>query len=59
MGFWGAAWWLERRRHADYAQKLRVEMKIDLKAEMAKLADEFGLDPDEALEEVTAILAGR
>lgn len=54
-----AAWWLERRHHADYAQKVRVEMKVDLRAEVRKLADELGLDEDAALEEVNAILAGR
>jgi hypothetical protein len=54
-----AAWWLERRRHEDYAQRTRVDMKIDVKAEARKIAEELGLNEQEVLDEVNAILAGR
>jgi transposase-like protein len=54
-----AAWWLERRKHQDYAQKVRVDVKIDLRAEITKLADELGLDPDAAIAEAEAIYSAR
>lgn len=54
-----AAWWLERRRYQHYARRDQIEMKIDVKAEVRKLAEELGLDPAAALDEVEAILGSR
>lgn len=53
-----AAWWLERRRSADFARHDKVEMTVDLKREAEKIAAEMGLDPDEVLREAQAILKG-
>ena len=53
-----AAWWLERRKYADFARHDQVDMRIDVKAEARKAARELGLeDEDAAIEEVMAILA--
>lgn len=54
-----AAWWLERRRHQDYGRRDSVEMKIDLRTEIAKLATELGLDPDAIMAEAEGILGAR
>lgn len=54
-----AAWWLERRRYQHYARRDQLDVRLDIKAEVAKLADELGLDAEVALAEVEAILAGR
>lgn len=54
-----AAWWLERRRYQSYARRDQVEMRIDIKAEVRKLAEELGLDADAAIAEVEAILGSR
>lgn len=54
-----AAWWLERRRYQNYARRDQLEMRIDIKAEVRKLAEELGLDSEAALAEVEAILAER
>lgn len=53
-----AAWWLERRKHQAYGRKDSVEMRIDLRAEAAKVAAELGLDDETLMAEVNAILAG-
>lgn len=52
-----AAWWLERRRHEDYARREKVEMTVDVRAVAAQLAEAQGLDPDEVLAEAERILA--
>lgn len=54
-----AAWWLERRRYQSYARRDSIDVRIDVKAEAARLADELGLDADTILAEATAILAGK
>jgi hypothetical protein len=54
-----AAWWLERRKYADYGRKDKVEMTIDLRKEAERIAAEQGLDPDEVLREAEAIMAGK
>lgn len=52
-----AAWWLERRRSADYARHERVDMTvIDARKEAEKIAGEYGLDADAVLAEAEAIL---
>jgi len=53
-----AAWWLERRKYADYARREKVDMSIDLKQEAQKIAAEMGLDPAEVLAEAEAIMRG-
>jgi len=53
-----AAWWLERRKYADYARREKVDMSIDLKQEATKIAAEMGLDPAEVLAEAEAIMRG-
>lgn len=54
-----AAWWLERRHHEDFAQRSKVEMSVDLRAEVKRVAAERGLDEDAVMAEADAILAGR
>lgn len=53
-----AAWWLERRRHTDFAQHQRVDMTVDVRREAERLAGEFGLDADEIIAEAEAVLRG-
>jgi len=58
-GSWqAAAWWLERRRHEDYAQRSKVEMSIDIKREAERIAAANGLDPAEVMAEAERVLAG-
>lgn len=47
-----AAWWLERRKYADYAQHQRVDMTIDLRREVERAAEEQGVDPAEVWAEL-------
>jgi transposase-like protein len=54
-----AAWWLERRRHQQYGRKDQVEVKLDIRAEADRVAEELGLDPDTVLAEAVAILGGK
>ncbi len=54
-----AAWWLERRKYQSYARRDSIDVRIDMRAEVAKLAEEFGLDEAAALAEVEAILGAR
>lgn len=57
-GTWqAAAWWLERRRHEEYARREKVEMTVDLRAIAQQYADAQGLDVDEVLAEADRILA--
>jgi hypothetical protein len=53
-----SAWWLERRKHQDFARREKVEMSIDLRKEAERLAAESGLDPDAVLAEAEAIMRG-
>lgn len=53
-----AAWWLERRKHADFAQHARIDMTVDLRAEAQRIAGADGLDPDEVLAEAERIVNG-
>ena len=53
-----AAWWLERRRHEDYARREKVEMTVDVRTLAAQIAEQAGLDADEVLAEAERILAG-
>ena len=54
-GQWtAAAWWLERRRPEQYGRRVAVDVSI--KDEIAKLAAEYGIDPDEAIAEAERIL---
>lgn len=52
-----AAWWLERRKHDDYAQRSKVE--VDMRAHVRRVAEETGLDEDAVMAEAQTILAGR
>lgn len=51
-----AAWWLERRKNADYARRDKVEMTVDLRKEAEQLAAEMGLDPAAVMAELDGIL---
>lgn len=53
-----AAWWLERRHSQEYGRKDRVDVRLDVKAEAARLAEDLGLDADSVLAEAVAILGG-
>ena len=53
-----AAWWLERRKHMDYARRDKVEMSIDVRREAERVAAELGLDAAEVLAEAEAIMRG-
>ena len=52
-----AAWWLERRKHADFGRRDRVDMSIDLKGLASKMAEADGMDADELMAEAERILA--
>lgn len=52
-----AAWWLERRRHADYGRRDRVEMSIDIRTLAERVAGADGLDADQLIAEAERILA--
>ena len=54
-----AAWWLERRKFADYARRDKVEMQIDIRKEAERVAAELGMDPAEVIAEAEAIMRGR
>ena len=55
-----AAWWLERRRHEDYALRQKVDMTVDLRRMAESVGSELGLDADEIMAEAEAIVkAGR
>jgi len=53
-----AAWWLERRKYADYARRDKVDMTVDLRKEAERVAADLGLDPAEVLAEAEAIMRG-
>lgn len=54
-----AAWWLERRYHAEYGRRDQVEVRIDMQAEVRKLASDLGMDEETIMAEVDAILGAR
>jgi hypothetical protein len=51
-----AAWWLERRKHSDFAQRSVVDMTVDYKREAERIAAEFGLDPAAVMAEAERVL---
>lgn len=53
-----AAWWLERRKNQDYARHDKVDMQIDLRKEVERIAAEEGLDPAVVMAEAEAIMRG-
>lgn len=53
-----AAWWLERRKFADYARRDQVNVAIDLQATIRQVAAELGVEESEAVAEAERILAG-
>jgi hypothetical protein len=54
-----AAWWLERRRHEEYARRDKVDMTIDVKREAERIAAANGLDPAAVIAEAERVLAGQ
>lgn len=52
-----AAWWLERRKHQDYARRERVDMTVDLNREAERIAAATGLDPADIIAEAERILS--
>jgi hypothetical protein len=54
-----AAWWLERRKHEDFGRRDHMDMAIDLRREVARMAKENDLDEAAVMAEVQSILAGR
>jgi transposase-like protein len=52
-----AAWWLERRKWRDYAKRERVDVTIEMRHEMERLAEQYGVDAGAALAEAERILA--
>ena len=52
-----AAWWLERRKHTDFAQRTMVDMTVDLRAEALRIASADGLDAEELVAEAERIVA--
>lgn len=52
------AWWLERRKHQDFARHEKFDLSIDLRKEAERLAAEQGLDPEAVMAEAQAIMRG-
>ena len=56
-GTWqAAAWWLERRRPADYGRRGRLDVHVELEAEVRAIALAAGVDYESALAEAEEIL---
>ena len=53
-----AAWWLERRKYADYARRDQVNVNVDIQAVIRQAAEDAGIDESEAIAEAERILAG-
>lgn len=54
-----AAWWLERRRPADYARRDRLDVTVDVRAAAERLAGELdGVSAEELLAEAERIAMG-
>jgi len=49
-----AAWWLERRRPAQYGRRMIVDMSI--RDEAQRLAAKYGLDPDALMRDAEELL---
>lgn len=54
-----AAWWLERRHYQDYARRDSIDVRIDIKAEIRRLSEEFGLDESALMAEAESLLGVR
>lgn len=52
-----AAWWLERRKPDDYGRRDRLEVKVDIKTIVQRVAAERGLDEADVMAEVERIMA--
>jgi hypothetical protein len=58
QGTWqAAAWFLERRYPADYGQRARIDVHVELEAEVRAIALAAGVDYESALAEAERILA--
>jgi hypothetical protein len=58
-GTWqAAAWWLERRLPAEYGQRARLDVHVELEAEVRQLALSAGVDYATALAEAERVLKG-
>jgi hypothetical protein len=56
-GTWqAAAWWLERRRPADYGLRGRLDVHVELEAEVRAIALAAGVDYESALAEAERTL---
>lgn len=51
-----AAWWLERRKWEDFARHEKVEMVVDVRRELERVAQQEGLDADALMAEAERIL---
>lgn len=57
-GDWhAAAWWLERRRPADFGRRDRVEMTVDIRRAAEEIAAADGLDVDDVIAAAERIVA--
>lgn len=57
---WQAAMtWLERRDPKNYARRERIDVSLDIRREVEKLAAELGIDKEAALAEAERILSER
>ena len=50
-----AAWWLERRRAEHYGQRQRVDMTVEIRDEVERIAPERSLDPAAVMAELRKI----
>jgi hypothetical protein len=58
-GTWqAAAWWLERRLPSEFGQRARLDVHVELEAEVRRLALEAGVDYETALAEAERVLKG-
>jgi len=59
-GTWqAAAWWLERRKSADYALRQKIEFTVDMEEEARRIAADTGLDTASLVAEAERIASGR